>query len=201
MTETVSTEKKNTPPAEAKPAAEKARRRVREMEVMVYDVRHDTPDTTTLFLFAGNEPLEYVAGHFLTIDPHQFAELEHFTAYLEDVKDQKEKPRAYSLASAPHERLLAITIKEEGYISGEESDMKDRPRDFPIPQFIRYCVDDLKAFYYEARMAQRPDGKDREIHDWFWSETAVGALIMALGQRMRIDEDGETRAVAYGIAR
>ena len=119
MTETVSTERKNTPPAEAKPAAEKARRRVREMEVMVYDIRHDTPDTTTLFLFAGNEPLEYVAGHFLTIDPHQFAELEHFTAYLEDVKDQKEKPRAYSLASAPHERLLAITIKEEGYISGE----------------------------------------------------------------------------------
>ena len=95
------------------------RRRVAEMEVMIYDIRRDTPDTTTLFLFGGNEPLIYEAGHFLTIDPHQFAELKHFTAHLEDLKGQREKPRAYSLASAPHERLLAITIKEEPYISGE----------------------------------------------------------------------------------
>ena len=50
---------------------------------MIYDIRRDTPDTTTLFLFAGNEALTYEAGHFLTIDPHQFAELKHFTAYLE----------------------------------------------------------------------------------------------------------------------
>ena len=103
-----------------KPAGKNtSRRRVAEMEVIIYDIRRDTPDTTTLFLFAGNEALIYEAGHFLTIDPHQFAELKHFTAHLEDLKDQREKPRAYSLASAPHERLLAITVKEEPYIGGE----------------------------------------------------------------------------------
>jgi ferredoxin-NADP reductase len=68
---------------------------------------------------AGDEPLQYEAGHFCTIDPHQFGELEHFTAYLEDQKGQREKPRAYSMASAPHEQHLAITIKEERYESGE----------------------------------------------------------------------------------
>ena len=67
----------------------------------------------------GDEPIEYEAGHFCTIDPHQFGELEHFTAYLEDQKGQREKPRAYSMASAPHEEHLAITIKEERYESGE----------------------------------------------------------------------------------
>lgn len=95
------------------------KRRVRELEVTVAKVRSDTPDTTTLFMTAGDEPVEYQAGHFCTIDPHQFGELEHFIAYLEDQKGQKEKPRAYSMASAPHERYLAITIKEERYESGE----------------------------------------------------------------------------------
>ena len=89
------------------------------MEVEVVHVRRDTPDTTTLFMSAGDEPIEYQAGHFCTIDPHQFGELEHFTAYLEDQKGQREKPRAYSMASAPHEEHLAITIKEERYESGE----------------------------------------------------------------------------------
>ena len=89
------------------------------MEVEVVHVRRDTPDTTTLFMSAGDGPVEYQAGHFCTIDPHQFGELEHFTAYLEDQKGQREKPRAYSMASAPHEKHLAITIKEERYESGE----------------------------------------------------------------------------------
>ncbi len=89
------------------------------MEVEVVHVRRDTPDTTTLFMSAGDGPIEYQAGHFCTIDPHQFGELEHFTAYLEDQKGQREKPRAYSMASAPHEEHLAITIKEERYESGE----------------------------------------------------------------------------------
>ena len=69
------------------------KRKVRELEVMVVEARRDTPDTTTLFLFAGNESLDYEAGHFCTIDPNQFGELEHFIAYLEDEKGSKERAR------------------------------------------------------------------------------------------------------------
>jgi len=85
---------------------------------MVADVIAETPDTTTLVLFTGNDRLDYRAGHFLTIDPHQFGGLERFIAFLEDLKGRKEPPRAYSLASAPQERYLAVTIKEERYTSG-----------------------------------------------------------------------------------
>jgi ferredoxin-NADP reductase len=92
-------------------------KRIKELEVMVADVIPETHDTTTLVLFTGNDRLDYKPGHFLTIDPHQFAALERFTAYLEDHKSKKEPPRAYSLASAPDERYLAITIKEERYVS------------------------------------------------------------------------------------
>jgi 3-ketosteroid 9alpha-monooxygenase subunit B len=95
------------------------RKRIKEMEVMVADVIIDTPDTTTLVLFTGNDRLDYKAGHFLTIDPHQFESLERFIAYFEDQKKKKEPPRAYSMTSAPHEKYLAITIKEERYVSGQ----------------------------------------------------------------------------------
>jgi ferredoxin-NADP reductase len=98
--------------------AEAPRRRIKEVEAMVAEAIVETPDTTTLVLFTGNDRLEYQPGHFLTIDPHQFDALARFIAYFEDVKGRRETPRAYSLASAPHERYLALTVKEERYQSG-----------------------------------------------------------------------------------
>ena len=71
---------------------------------MVAEVIHETPDTTTLVLFTGNERLDYEAGHFLTVDPHQFEGLERFVNFFEDMKGKKEPPRAYSMSSATHER-------------------------------------------------------------------------------------------------
>lgn len=95
------------------------RKKIKELEVMVAEVRVETPDTVTLVLFTGNDRLEYKPGHFCTIDPHQFSALERFTAYLEDLKNKREPPRAYSLSSAPHEKYVAITVKEEQYVSGK----------------------------------------------------------------------------------
>ncbi len=88
------------------------------MESMVADVVQETHDTVTLILFTGNERLDYRPGHFLTIDPHQFDGLERFVSFLEDLKQKKEPPRAYSMSSAPHEHYVAITVKEERYASG-----------------------------------------------------------------------------------
>lgn len=83
---------------------------------MVADVIVETPDTSTLVLFTGNDRLDYKAGHFLTIDPHQFEALDRFTAFLEYLKGMSEPPRAYSMSSAPHERYLAVTVKEERFV-------------------------------------------------------------------------------------
>lgn len=128
-------------------------------------------------------------------------ELTALRAYYEQWNNAHAGRTAVGLSTIPQRRFRGIIRFFEGYISGEESDMNERPQDFTVPQFIRYCVDDLKAFYYESRMAQRPDGADRQVHEWFWSETAMGALVVALGDRMREDEDAEVKAVAYGIAR
>jgi ferredoxin-NADP reductase len=91
-------------------------KRIKELEVMVADVVVETPDTSTLVLFTGNDRLDYKAGHFLTIDPHQFEALDRFTAFLEHLKGKSEPPRAYSMCSAPHERYLAVTVKEERFV-------------------------------------------------------------------------------------
>ena len=99
-------------------SAAPGRRRIKQLEVMVAEAVQETADTTTLVLFTGNDRLDYKAGHFLTIDPHQFEGLERFIAFLEDLKGKREPPRAYSMASSPHERYLAVTVKEERYTSG-----------------------------------------------------------------------------------
>lgn len=94
------------------------RPRIKQLEVMVADVVRETPDTATLVLFTGNDRLDYQPGHFLTIRPHQFEALDRFIDYFEEMKGKKEPARAYSLSSAPHERHLAITVKEERYLPG-----------------------------------------------------------------------------------
>lgn len=95
-----------------------ARPKARPFDVMVSRVIQETPDTVTLVFFTANERLEYKAGQFVTIDAHQFPILKRFAAFLEDLKKRKEPARAYSIASAPHEPFIAITIKEEHYASG-----------------------------------------------------------------------------------
>ena len=94
------------------------RPRIKELEVMVAEVIVEAPDTATLVFFTGNDHLDYQPGHFLTIRPQQFSALERFVKYFEDLKGRPEPSRAYSLCSAPHERQLAVTVKEELYVSG-----------------------------------------------------------------------------------
>ncbi len=101
------------------PEKSKKTKKIKKLEVMVSDVIRETSDTVTLMLFSGNDTLDYKPGHFCTIDPKQFDGVKRWCAYLERVKGKKEKPRAYSLASSPHEKYLAVTIKEEPYWPGE----------------------------------------------------------------------------------
>ena len=91
------------------------RQRIKHIPVVVADVVQETADTVTLMLDAGDDPRDYKAGQYVSIDPHQFAAIKGYAAFLEDNKGRKEPPRAYSMVSTPDERYLAITVKEELY--------------------------------------------------------------------------------------
>ncbi|MBM7113825.1 oxidoreductase [Archangium primigenium] len=89
-----------------------------EYEVTVAHVRRETADTVTLALDFGPERPSYRAGQFINVDPHQFRALGRTAAWLQEHKGRKELARSYSLASAPHEPHVCITVKDEEYLPG-----------------------------------------------------------------------------------
>jgi hypothetical protein len=108
---------------------------------------------------------------------------------------------AVGLSGIPQRRFRGMIRSLQSYARGEACEFKERPEEVTVAQFLRYCVDDLKAFYYEARMMQRPTATEPELHTWFWGETAAGRLVAAVAQRMNASEDAAEQRVAYGIAR
>jgi ferredoxin-NADP reductase len=78
----------------------------------------ETADTRTLLLDPGTPRTDWHAGQYVSVDPHQFPGLASLVAFLEHAKGRREVARAYSMCSAPHEPLLAITIKEEVFVAG-----------------------------------------------------------------------------------
>lgn len=109
---------------------------------------------------------------------------------------------AVGLSGIPQRRFRGMVHFLEAVARGEESaDMAERDAAVSRPQFIRYCADDLKAFYYEARMAQQPGADGDALHRWFWGSTAGGKLIADIAGRLNATEDASLRAIAYGLAR
>ncbi len=88
-------------------------KKIRPLVGQVIKTVQETPDTWTLHLQTNDRA--YLAGQFVSIDPHQFEELSEILAYVEHKKSRKELIRAYSMASAPHEETVSITIKPERY--------------------------------------------------------------------------------------
>jgi hypothetical protein len=122
-------------------------------------------------------------------------------AYYERWLEDHDGRTAVGLCGVPQRRWRGVIRFLEAYSRGEDADMRERPAGVPVPQFIRYCVDDLKAFCYEARMAQRPDASEADLHRWFWGETAVAQLIRSVAERMSAGDDPTLKYFAYGLAR
>ncbi len=89
----------------------------------------------------------------------------------------------------------------EAFAAGEEADHPRRPPDVPVLVFLRWCVDDLKAMYLEARLVMAPDEPPHEVANWLWGETSLGALLRQIGQRLAETDDPQLARVGYGIAR
>ena len=105
-------------PAATKEAPKK--KGLRPMNGKVVKCTQETHDTWSLDIAVGEGELEYVAGQFISIDPKQFPELERWARFMEKLKGKREVVRAYSLAPAPHEPYLTITVKAEEYWDEED---------------------------------------------------------------------------------
>jgi hypothetical protein len=127
-------------------------------------------------------------------------EITALRGYYERWQEQRGRT-AVGITGIPQRRFRGIIRFLEAYARSDDADMDERPADVSVPQFVRYCSDDLKAFCYEARMAQRPGDSETDLHTWFWGETAVGALIDSITQRLNSTGDAKLQATAYGLSR
>ena len=128
-------------------------------------------------------------------------ELTSLRPYYERWVEKNGGRTAVGVSGVPQRRFRGVIRFLESYAAREDADYDGRPEDVGVPQFIRYCVDDLKAFYYEARMEQRPGMDDGALHDWYWSETAMSGLIVKLAEVMEQSDDPAVKAIPRGLAR
>jgi hypothetical protein len=105
------------------------------------------------------------------------------------------------LTAIPQRRWRGLVRYLQAFADGQEPEYRDRPSGIPLARFLRYAADDLKAFYFEARMARRPDQRDNDLHRWFWGETAMGRLLVRVSERMAESGDPELVQHARHVAR
>lgn len=114
---------------------------------------------------------------------------------------QRTGKTAVGVSGVPPVKFRGAIRFLEAYADGQAADMPERRPDVPLPLFIRYCADDLKAMYYEARMMAKPEATDEELARWFWGSTAAGQLLRRVRERMDASADPREKAGAFGIAR
>lgn len=105
------------------------------------------------------------------------------------------------LTGIPATRFRGVVRFLEGFADGQDIDMTERSPEVPLPNFIRYCADDLKALYFEGHLAMKPSAGGDEIARWFWGETAAGRLLRRVRDRLDAAEDPRWKAAAFGVAR
>ena len=107
----------------------------------------------------------------------------------------------FGLAGIPAIRFPDVARFLQAFAAGEDTDMAERPAEVPLPNFIRYCADDWKALYYEARLAMKPSTTSDDVARWFWGETAAGQVLRRVRARLDASEDPRWKAAAFGVAR
>jgi hypothetical protein len=98
-------------------------------------------------------------------------------------------------------RFRGLVRVLEAYAQGRQIEASEWNREVPVQQFVRWAADDLKAFYLEARMQQKPDDSFQELNTWLWSQTALSNPLRAVRDRMRAQGDPKLEYLAIGIAR
>jgi hypothetical protein len=68
--------------------------------------------------------------------------------------------------------------------------------DMSAPLALRFAIDDLKAFALEAALAGGGKPSSRQLGDWLWNDTALGAGLQVLRRECLAGDDERLKAVA-----
>jgi hypothetical protein len=67
---------------------------------------------------------------------------------------------------------------------------------YSAPLLLRFAIDDLKAYALEAAAAGPAKPSSRQLGDWLWDETAIGAAIHALRAELLNSDDQRLNLIA-----
>ena len=116
---------------------------------------------------------------------------------------EREGKSTVGVSGVPPVRFRGVVRFLEAVADGkQDADHRERPEDVDVWTFLRLCVDDLKAMYLEARLMTGPsDERPEDTARWFWGETALGALLRRVRDRLDQSDDPALKRLAFGIAR
>ncbi len=125
-------------------------------------------------------------------------EITALRGYYERWVDEHDGRTMVGLSGVPQRRFRGLVRYLQAFAAGENPSDDLAPEGMASPRFVRLAADDMKAFFLEARMSQRPDERDNDLQRWLWSETAMGSLLASVAERLVAQGDERT---AQGIAR
>lgn len=66
-------------------------------------------------------------------------------------------------------------------------------------QLLKFCADDLKAYYSEAAQSDGARPSSRQVDDWFWGETQAGRTLQAIRRVALQSENTGLKAVGGNL--
>ena len=73
------------------------------------------------------------------------------------------------------------------------------PRGMAPVARLRFAVDDIKAFYLEAALAEGGRPSTQQLREWFWEQTLAGTLIREFQDHARHSEDTNLKMIAGSL--
>ncbi len=92
---------------------------------------------------------------------------------------------------------LAQEAVADFLVAVAEGQSPPNPRpDLPYGEAVRLAGDDLKAFCYEAAMAQPGPVPPAELDRWFWTQTTAARVLAAISDLCRDSDDPSMEQIA-----
>jgi len=133
-------------------------------------------------------------GDFSSVFTEIASLADHHKKYMKTYEGRTQV--GYSGVSPDTIEIAARNLHE--YVSGKNLKLPsaaiDESASVAQNAFVRLCADDLKAYYLEARLAEKNgEGAENstEYNDWLWYGTKIGSLIVAA--RGRVIETTDTK--------
>ena len=61
---------------------------------------------------------------------------------------------------------------------------------------VKFATDELKSFYFEAKLAQPGQHSAKSLQDWFWFETSAGEAFLALRTKFAAEGHPDFKGLA-----